>query len=118
MTQPTRRVCDLVDRRDQYSCVRCGRSVYEVLSFSRHHRRMRSHPWPGLHEASNLILLCGSGATECHGWVHEHPREAYANGWLVSGFNDHPDQVPILTARHGWILLDDNGTWTPAKEKK
>lgn len=28
-------------------------------------------------------------------------------GYIVSGFNDHPELVPILTAQHGWVLLDD-----------
>ena len=27
-------------------------------------------------------------------------------GYIVSGFNDHPELVPILTAQHGWVLLD------------
>lgn len=36
-----------------------------------------------------------------------------ANGWIVSGFEDHPETVPILTAQHGWALLDNNGNWTP-----
>lgn len=30
-------------------------------------------------------------------------------GYIVSGFNDHPELVPILTAQHGWVLLDDKG---------
>lgn len=33
-------------------------------------------------------------------------------GYIVSGFNDHPELVPILTAQHGWVLLDDKGGWT------
>lgn len=28
-------------------------------------------------------------------------------GYIVSGFNDHPELVPILTAQHGWVLLND-----------
>ena len=111
--QPSRKTCDLVDARDEYRCVRCGRSVYEVLYFSRHHRHMRSHPFKELHSAANLILLCGTGTQLCHGWIHAHPKEAMENGWLVSGFNDHPETVPILTAQHGWVLLNLDGTYTP-----
>ena len=109
MSEPTRRTCDLVDARDGYQCVRCGKSVYECLFFSRHHRHMRSHPFKGLHLPANVILLCGSCDSGCHGWVHQHPREAMGNGWLVSGFNDHPEQVPILTHLHGWVLIDNQG---------
>lgn len=78
----------------------------------------RSHKWPGLHEASNLILACGSGDTGCHGWIHAHPREAMSLGYIVSGFNDHPELVPILTAQHGWVLLDDKGGWMRCEPPK
>ena len=80
---------------------------------SRHHRRMRSHPWPGLHEPSNLILVCGSGTTGCHGLIHSHPQFAYAQGWLLHSWEDQPAAVPINTFAHGWILLDDQGGWRP-----
>ena len=118
MIQPTRRTCDLVDARDECRCVCCGKSLYSVLTFSRHHWHMRSHSFPGLHEASNVIDVCGSGSTGCHGWIHEHPKEALANGWLVSGYDDQPETVPILTAQHGWVLLDNNGNWTPTEQPK
>lgn len=109
-SNPSQHVKDLVDARDQYRCIRCGKP-FHWSGFSRHHRRLRSHKWPGLHEASNLILACGSGDTGCHGWIHAHPREAMSLGYIVSGFNDHPELAPILTAQHGWVLLDDKGGW-------
>lgn len=116
-SNPSQHVKDLVDARDQYRCVRCGKP-FHWSGFSRHHRRLRSHKWPGLHEASNLILACGSGDTGCHGWIHAHPREAMSLGYIVSGFNDHPELVPILTAHHGWVLLDDKGGWTRCEPPK
>lgn len=118
MSQPDKHTCHLVDSRDGARCVRCGESLYNVLTSSRHHRHMRSHPFPGLHEASNVIDVCGSGSTGCHGWIHEHPRKAMANGWLVSGYDDQPETVPILTAQHGWVLLDNEGNWTPTEQPK
>jgi hypothetical protein len=119
MSQPTRATCDLVDARDEYCCARCGRSLYSVLTFSRHHRMMRSHPFPGLHLPGNVIDVCGSGSTGCHGYIHAHPAESYAKGWLVRGnANLLPTDVPILTARHGWILLDDQGHWTPTPSQE
>lgn len=114
MSQPSRATCDLVDARDECCCVRCGRSLYSVLTFSRHHRRMRSHPFPGLHLPGNVIDVCGSGSTGCHGYIHEHPAESYEMGWLVRGTSDVlPTEVPMLTALHGWVLIDDAGNWTP-----
>lgn len=110
MSQPSRRVCDLVDERDDRRCICCGVSLMGVPA-SRHHRHMRSHPFPGLHEASNLILLCGSGTTGCHGFIHAHPEFAYAQGWLLHSWEEHPDRVPVNTFAHGWVLLDDRGGW-------
>ncbi len=77
--------------RDAGRCVRCGRG--NLLNI--HHRRLRSHPWPGLHQPSNLIVLCGSGTTGCHGYVHAHVKEAYDKGWLVHGYVDEPENVPV-----------------------
>ena len=105
---------ETVARRDAYTCVRCGNPADAAWDgHSIHHRRLRSHPWPGLHEPANLITLCGSGTTGCHGHVHAHPKEARENGWIVSAHQDRPETVPVLTARHGWVLLDRNGGRTP-----
>lgn len=103
----------LVLARDRYRCVRCGRPLENHWSgYSIHHRRFRSHPWPGLNRPSNLICLCGSGTTECHSWVHANRVESERNGWVVSGFNDHPETIPVLVGRE-WMLLDDMGVRTP-----
>lgn len=113
MTGPTPEIRRLVARRDRYECVRCGRELDQVWSgHSLHHRLPRSHPFPGLHNPSNLIHLCGSGTTGCHGWVHAHPKASYESGWLVHMDAD-PGDVPVWSARHGWILLDDHGGFTP-----
>ncbi|MDB1189155.1 hypothetical protein [Bifidobacterium breve] len=44
--------------------------------------------------------------------MHTHQREAMDNGWLVSGFNDHPEQVPVLVYGKGLVLLDNMGGYT------
>ena len=105
MTQPPRPVCDLVDARDDHSCVRCGRSLF-VETGSRHHRKLRSQG--GKHDVSNLILLCGSGTTGCHGWVHANPAEALRGGWYARSWQDTLG-VPVKHYKHGWVLLDDAG---------
>ena len=46
------------------------------------------------------------------GLVHTHQREAMDNGWLVSGFNDHPEQVPVMVYGKGLVLLDNMGGFT------
>lgn len=101
---PSGATCDLVDRRDREACRRCGR---RIAGGSRHHRQLRRF---GDHSAANLVLLCGSGTTGCHGWVHAHPAEAYRLGWLVHSWHD-PAQVPVVGVggSGGWVLLDRDG---------
>ena len=79
--------------RDGFRCVRCGRSIYNSM-YSIHHRRMRSHAFPQLNDPTNLITLCGSGTTGCHGWVHAHPAQAYETGYLVHPWQ-YPWEVPL-----------------------
>ncbi|KFI50039.1 HNH endonuclease [Bifidobacterium biavatii] len=106
----------LILHRDAYRCLVCGRDLDASWSgYSIHHRRLRSHGGSDLNQPSNLILLCGSGTTGCHGEIHAHPDHAYQHGWLVHAWAD-PTTIPLLTHRHGWILLNPDGTWTPYRK--
>lgn len=100
---PTRATTDLVDERDDYRCQGCGRSLH-VSSGSRHHRQLRRH---GDHSPANLILLCGSGTTGCHGAAHADPQAAREAGLIVPSWRDARD-VPVLTFV-GWHLLRADG---------
>lgn len=89
--------------------MRCGRSLWSVPG-SRHHRKPRSVAGTAeRHTAANLILLCGSGTTGCHGWVHSHIRQAEAHGWLVASC-DAPEAVQVDTVRYGRVYLDSQGS--------
>jgi hypothetical protein len=72
---------------------------------------MRSHPFPGLHDVSNLICVCGTGVTGCHGLIHKYQTWAYENGWLVKGTSDLilPVDTPIMVHGRGLVYLDDSG---------
>ena len=108
MKEPSRKVCAMVDARDGEACVRCGRSLWSVPG-SRHHRKPRSVAGVDeRHTAANLVLLCGSGTTGCHGWVHAHVTDAETHGWLLASCQD-PEQVPVDTVRYGRVLLDLDG---------
>jgi hypothetical protein len=63
---------------------------------------------PMINAPSNLITLCGSGTTGCHGWVEDHPREAKAMGWSVSRYAN-PAITPVSSWAHGWVLLLTSG---------
>lgn len=96
-------------RRDGESCLRCGVHI-SVRGYSLHHRKGR-HVLPGLpeaHCAENLVTLCGSGTTGCHGWVHAHPEESYEQGWMIRrGGAEDPADVPVLDLLgYRWLLTD------------
>lgn len=101
--------------RDKGCCVRCSTELVGArgLSWSVHHRRPRGSggtklKWVNL--PANLILLCGSGTTGCHGWVESHRAFARASGWLVplNGVR-LPSEVPVHHALHGVVVLNDFG---------
>ena len=98
-------------RRDGFRCVRCGKPVAYGRD-SIHHRILGNRKD---NRPSNLIALCGSGTTGCHGWVHSHPAEAREYGWIVSRFTQRaltPD-ASVFYAGSGWRLLLDNFTMMP-----
>jgi hypothetical protein len=82
-------------------------------------------PWPGesLHHrlprsrgtdnsAANLVLLCGSGTTGCHGEVESQRNVAYLAGLLLRTGQD-PASEPVKL-RDGWHYLDSAGNKHPA----
>ena len=98
--------------RDGYQCVRCGKSC--IYDHSIHHRILGNRRDM---RASNLITLCGSGTTGCHGWVHSHPQASMEAGWIVSKFrkrHDLPDAPVTYSAANGRLggvyVLADNFT--------
>ena len=71
---------------------------------------MGSSKLPWVDKPGNLILLCGSGVTGCHGWCESHRVFARASGWLVplNGVAV-PSSVPVHHSIHGVVLLTDMG---------
>lgn len=84
-TGPSTSVRELVLERDGYACVCCGRSVIG-WPYSIHHRKRRSQG--GRHTPENLITLCGSGTTYCHGHVHAHIGSSLDLGRLLLSTQD------------------------------
>lgn len=88
-------------QRSEGVCEKCGlRSATNA-----HHRKNRYQG--GLDTLANLLHLCGSGTTECHGWITEHPAESYLKGWSLRR-NENPTTYPVLY-RGSLVTLDDLG---------
>lgn len=93
-------------------CERCGCNLGENI----HHRRPRGmggSKVPATNLPSNLLWLCGSGTTGCHGWIESHRAEAKANGWLLEQWQS-PLETPVRVHDRGLVLLDNIGGMTPA----
>lgn len=95
--------------RDEQRCFRCGRVLTANWpGYSCHHRQSRS---VGPDTLDNRIMLCGSGTTGCHAYVHKHGKESRDNGWIVSRHS--PQSViadtPVRHHRLGLVLLAADG---------
>jgi hypothetical protein len=84
-----------VYHRDSWRCRRCSRTA----DLNIHHRKLRSQG--GTNDPENLVTLCGSGTTGCHGWAHGHPQMARVLGWIVPSWAD-PAAWPIRIAESHW----------------
>jgi hypothetical protein len=99
-----------VENRANGLCERCGGNLYGKAA-SIHHRRPRRMGGttdPAVNTASNLMVICGSGVTGCHGWIESNRTQAYAEGWLLhSGQN--PEAIPARIHGLGFRLLTPEG---------
>ena len=108
--------------RDGYRCVRCSKPIEgeRGRDWSLHHRQPRgmggAKHRPMAHTAANLISVCGSGTTGCHGHIEANRAEARDNGWLVWR-NTDPESVAVLVD-HGsrWVYLSVDGRYLDAEE--
>lgn len=106
MTVP-KKTRDALRERAHDCCEICG--VWGANNA--HHRRNQSQGGPDI--LSNLLLLCGSGTTGCHGRIGREPAIAGWLGWTITDTTP-PDCVRVLrfdlvTGERGFALLDDDG---------
>lgn len=107
----SRAVLVLLQARSEGLCEVCGR----YPAANTHHRKPRGMGGskdPAINQPSNLLRLCGSGTTGCHGVIESSRATAYRFGLLVHRW-DHPAEVPVKLLT-GWYLLDDEGGVRPS----
>lgn len=120
-TGPTTTTREIVWARAGGRCEVCGSPIAGVLGFSLHHRhprRMGGSRRPELNSPANLILLCGSGTTGCHGRIEANRERAYEDGLLLHD-GATPTEVPVMLADpyspSQWprlVWLTDEATYT------
>lgn len=92
----------LAHARDGGKCVRCLGVAQDC-----HHRRVRGMGGsqdPAVTALANVVCLCRA----CHDYIHAHPAESYASGFLVHAGQD-PAEVPVLVKRGSWLKLTADG---------
>lgn len=111
-TGPDAATVAVVVEREQGRCVRCAIAIRgeRGRDWSIQHRRARGSGGdrrPETNQAHNLLLMCGSGTTLCHGWVEHNPTAAAEHGWAISRYAD-PAAEFVDHAIHGrvWLLAD------------
>lgn len=122
-TGPSKTTRDIVWARAGGRCELCGDALAGPVGFSVHHRlprRMGGSRRPELNTPANLLVVCGSGTTGCHGRIESHREQAYDEGLLLHDGQD-PAAVPVLIACpvDGWpklVLLTTDGTYADPEE--
>lgn len=101
----------MVYERANHCCERCGHHAEGGSLHHRSARRMGGSRDPRKNAAFNLVLLCGSGTTGCHGEVESKDPAHYADGWLVR-HGDDPEQLSIPHVHLGRVWLTEDGGYT------
>lgn len=115
-TGPTAAVVDLVLERDGHACVRCGKPATGARGrdWSVQHRIPRGMGGTrraDLNEPQNLLILCGSGTTGCHGDVERYRADSYVHGWLCHRSDDPAAVVVLVAGGRRWVYLTAAGEY-------
>lgn len=116
-TSPTLEIVSMILDRSQRCCEACGVGLgpERGVDWSVQHRvprGMGGTRWEGSNLPSNLMVLCGSGTTGCHGFAESHRAHAIGCGWLVSSHAD-PAQHPVLIERGSrWVYFADDASYS------
>jgi len=100
--------------RASYKCERCGIPLSQGFYYSLHHRTPRGMGGTKaerLNLPSNLVAICGSGTTGCHGFIESNRVMADDEGWLVSRYEESAE-IPLFIYGVGWRYLTDEGTYS------
>jgi hypothetical protein len=94
-------------------CEVCGEKPTRDGSI--HHRRPRGMGGtrnPEINSPTNLMYLCGSGTTGCHGWIESNRNDARVLGYLLRS-GDDALETPVLLHRKRRVYLEPSGVYNP-----
>lgn len=94
--------------RDGARCARCSISIINIPS-SIHHRKARGMGGtsdPRSSDPRNLVTVCGTGTTGCHGEIESFRAVAYDTGWLIRSYDDLDKRMLSLDGRIVHLFAD------------
>lgn len=92
--------------RSGFRCELCAGPMDSMSLHHRSPRQMGGSKVPWINNPENLLAICGSGTTGCHGMVESNRSESYDTGRLVrTGFL--PWEVPFMDVFGQWWFLND-----------
>lgn len=106
-TGPSDEIREAVTVRSDGTCEACNRAA----PMSIHHRMPRkmggtNNLW--INSVENLLALCGSGVTGCHGRIESNRADSYDRGLLLrSGM--FPWLTPFMDDDRKWWLNTESG---------
>lgn len=110
-TGPDHKTRAVVLQRDGYQCARCGRPCGPGIGpYSLQHRKARGVG--GDSSAPNLVLLCGTATTQCHGEVEtRHDPHDLEAGYRLESWQDPLAEGVMYFERDAagltaWLLPD------------
>ncbi|GAB2859260.1 hypothetical protein GCM10022221_68540 [Actinocorallia aurea] len=102
----------LVLARDGHACVVCGLDITR-RPHNIHHRLPRGMGGssdPAINSPANLITVCGSGTTGCHGEIERNREWAQDHGWIVPrGMSPAASPIVLFGCPGRFLLLSDGG---------
>ena len=104
MTGPSDDCRAMVLGRAGFGCEYCGGPLNPCSIHHRRPRQMGSTKADWINRPENLLALCGSGTTGCHGYFESHRTEGYSIGVLLrQGL--WPWETPYRDRLGRWWLL-------------
>lgn len=94
----------LVVTRAQQRCEICYEPLHVMSLHHRRPRQMGGSKADWINEPANLLAICGTGTTGCHGRVESFRERSYEHGWLLR-HGWLPEQTPFADLRGNWWLL-------------
>ena len=99
----------LVYERAHENCERCFRWARGGSAHHRFARGMGGSRDPRINDPRNIVLLCGSGVTGCHGWIEHHPEQGRQEGWLIDTLEEAQLDRPMADIAGRWFQLTKEG---------